>query len=154
MPSQSISPEETHTVHTILHRAMTTHQVTQASSKIRFKKQIKQIKSKVFIWPFLHQLMSQSAVQKPSLKPQTAGNAGVEAPHSTTQTMKRHTHIQTQIHTHTHCHALTLESLFMSLFGLVRLWFGVGIRCFCFLCFGRVWFSFRDSCLWMGTILR
>ena len=34
--------------------------------------------SHVFIKPFLHQLMSQSAVQKPSLKPQT-GNAGVEA---------------------------------------------------------------------------
>jgi hypothetical protein len=28
---------------------------------------------------FLHQLISQSAVQKPSLKPQTASNAGVEA---------------------------------------------------------------------------
>ena len=38
-----------------------------------------QIKSNVFIKPFLHQLMSQSAVQKPSLKPQTASNAGVEA---------------------------------------------------------------------------
>ena len=35
--------------------------------------------SNVFIMPFLHQLMSQSAVQKPSLKPQTASNAGVEA---------------------------------------------------------------------------
>uniref|UniRef100_A0A8C7F9V4 Vitellogenin domain-containing protein n=1 Tax=Oncorhynchus kisutch TaxID=8019 RepID=A0A8C7F9V4_ONCKI len=29
--------------------------------------------------PFVHQLISQSAVQKPSLKPQTASNAGVEA---------------------------------------------------------------------------
>jgi hypothetical protein len=28
--------------------------------------------------PFLHQLMSQSSVQKHSLKPQTASNAGVE----------------------------------------------------------------------------
>ena len=36
-------------------------------------------KSNVFIKPFLHQLISQSAVQKPSLKPQTASNAGVEA---------------------------------------------------------------------------
>jgi hypothetical protein len=35
--------------------------------------------SNVFIKPFLHQLMSQSSVQKPSLKPQTASNAGVEA---------------------------------------------------------------------------
>jgi hypothetical protein len=35
--------------------------------------------SNVFIKPFLHHLMSQSAVQKPSLKPQTASNAGVEA---------------------------------------------------------------------------
>jgi hypothetical protein len=35
--------------------------------------------SNVFIKPFLHQLMSQSAVQKPSIKPQTASNAGVEA---------------------------------------------------------------------------
>ena len=34
--------------------------------------------SNVFIKP-LHQLMSQSAVQKPSLKTQTASNAGVEA---------------------------------------------------------------------------
>jgi hypothetical protein len=33
--------------------------------------------SNVFIKPFLHQLMSQSAVKKPSLKPQTASNAGV-----------------------------------------------------------------------------
>ena len=33
----------------------------------------------LFVKPFLHQLMSQSAVQKPSLKPQTASNAGVEA---------------------------------------------------------------------------
>ena len=39
----------------------------------------KSIKSNVFIWPFVHQLISQSAVQKPSLKPQTASNAGVEA---------------------------------------------------------------------------
>ena len=38
-----------------------------------------QIKSKVFIKPFVHQLIPQSAVQKPSLKPQTASNAGVEA---------------------------------------------------------------------------
>ena len=38
-----------------------------------------QIKSNVFILPFVHQLISQSAVQKPSLKPQTASNAGVEA---------------------------------------------------------------------------
>jgi hypothetical protein len=36
------------------------------------------IKSNVFISPFVHQLISQSAVQKPSLKPQT-DNAGVEA---------------------------------------------------------------------------
>jgi hypothetical protein len=36
-------------------------------------------KSNVFLKPFLHQLMSQSAVQKPSLKRQTASNAGVEA---------------------------------------------------------------------------
>jgi hypothetical protein len=35
--------------------------------------------SNVFIKPFLRQLMSQSAVQEPSLKPHTAGNAGVEA---------------------------------------------------------------------------
>jgi hypothetical protein len=35
--------------------------------------------SNVFIKPFLHQLISQSAVQKPSLKLQTASNAGVEA---------------------------------------------------------------------------
>ena len=40
---------------------------------------LNQIKSNVFIKPFLHQLISQSAVQKPSLKPQTASNAGVEA---------------------------------------------------------------------------
>ena len=33
----------------------------------------------VFIKPFLHHLISQSAVQKPSLKPQTASNVGVEA---------------------------------------------------------------------------
>ena len=38
-----------------------------------------QIKSNVFMYPFVHQLISQSAVQKPSLKPQTASNAGVEA---------------------------------------------------------------------------
>ena len=38
-----------------------------------------QVKSNVFIKPFLHQLITQSAVQKPSLKPQTASNAGVEA---------------------------------------------------------------------------
>jgi hypothetical protein len=37
------------------------------------------LKSNVFIKPFLHQLMSQSAIQKPSLKPQTASNADVEA---------------------------------------------------------------------------
>jgi hypothetical protein len=37
------------------------------------------IKSNVFIKPFLHQLISQSAVQEPSLKLQTASNAGVEA---------------------------------------------------------------------------
>jgi hypothetical protein len=36
-------------------------------------------RSNVFIKPFLHQLMSQSAVQKLSLKPQTASNASVEA---------------------------------------------------------------------------
>ena len=35
--------------------------------------------SNVFIMPFLHQPMSQSAVQKPSLKPKTASNADVEA---------------------------------------------------------------------------
>jgi hypothetical protein len=35
--------------------------------------------SNVFIKPSLHQLMSQSDLQKPSLKPQTASNAGVEA---------------------------------------------------------------------------
>jgi hypothetical protein len=35
--------------------------------------------SNVFIKPLLHQPMSQSAVQKPSLKPQAASNAGVEA---------------------------------------------------------------------------
>ena len=35
--------------------------------------------SNIFIKSFLHQLMSQSDVQKPSLKPQTASNAGVEA---------------------------------------------------------------------------
>jgi hypothetical protein len=35
--------------------------------------------SNVFIKPFLHQPMSQSALQKPSLKPQKASNAGVEA---------------------------------------------------------------------------
>jgi hypothetical protein len=34
--------------------------------------------SNVFIKPFLHQPLSQSAVQKPSLKPQTASNADVE----------------------------------------------------------------------------
>ena len=37
------------------------------------------INQNVFIKPFLHQLISQNAVQKPSLKPQTASNAGVEA---------------------------------------------------------------------------
>ena len=37
------------------------------------------IKPHVFIKPFLHQLMSQSAEQKPSLKPPTASNAGVVA---------------------------------------------------------------------------
>jgi hypothetical protein len=35
--------------------------------------------SNVFMMPFLHQLMSQSAVQKPGLNRQTASNAGVEA---------------------------------------------------------------------------
>ena len=35
--------------------------------------------SNVFMNPFLHQPMSQSAVQKPSLKPQTPSNADVEA---------------------------------------------------------------------------
>jgi hypothetical protein len=35
--------------------------------------------SNVFIKPFLHQQMSQSAIQKPSLKLQTASNADVEA---------------------------------------------------------------------------
>ena len=35
--------------------------------------------SNELIKPFLHQLMSQSAIQKPSLKPQTASNADVEA---------------------------------------------------------------------------
>jgi hypothetical protein len=39
-----------------------------------------QIKSNQFIKPFLHQLISQSAVQKPSLKPHTTSNAGVETP--------------------------------------------------------------------------
>ena len=34
--------------------------------------------SNVFIKRFLHQPMSQSAIQKPSLKPQTASNANVE----------------------------------------------------------------------------
>jgi hypothetical protein len=34
---------------------------------------------KCFYIAFVHQLISQSAVQKPSLKPQTASNAGVEA---------------------------------------------------------------------------
>jgi hypothetical protein len=38
-----------------------------------------QIKSNLFLKAFLHQLISQSAVQKPSLKLQTASNAGVEA---------------------------------------------------------------------------
>ena len=33
----------------------------------------------IYIKPFLHQQMSQSAIQKPSLKPQTASNADVEA---------------------------------------------------------------------------
>ena len=41
--------------------------------------QVELIKSNVFIKTFVHQLISQSAVQKPSLKPQTASNAGVEA---------------------------------------------------------------------------
>ena len=55
------------------------------------------------------------------------------------------------------CHALPKESLFLSLFGLVRVWFGVGILCvvfydFVFLCFGRVWFSIRDSCLSLSLI--
>ncbi|XP_055780252.1 LIM and calponin homology domains-containing protein 1-like [Salvelinus fontinalis] len=36
-------------------------------------------KSNGFTNTFLHQQMSQSAVQKPSLKPQTPSNAGVEA---------------------------------------------------------------------------
>ena len=40
---------------------------------------VNQIKSNVFLKPFLHQLISQSAVQEPSLKTQTASNAGVEA---------------------------------------------------------------------------
>jgi hypothetical protein len=35
--------------------------------------------SNLFIKPFLHQLVSQSAVQKPSLKPKTASNAGVRS---------------------------------------------------------------------------
>ena len=43
-------------------------------------------------------------------------------------------------------HALTLEILFMSLFGLVRVWFGVGILCFVFL-----WFSI--SMFWPGMVL-
>jgi hypothetical protein len=40
---------------------------------------LNQIKSNAFIKPFVHQPISQRAVQKPSLKPQTASNAGVEA---------------------------------------------------------------------------
>ena len=39
----------------------------------------KKIQSNVFILLFLYRLIYQSAVQKPSLKPQTASNAGVEA---------------------------------------------------------------------------
>ena len=35
--------------------------------------------NQMYLKPFLHQLMSQSAVKKPSLKPQTVSNAGVEA---------------------------------------------------------------------------
>jgi hypothetical protein len=35
--------------------------------------------SNVFVKPFLYQQMSQSVIQKPSLKPQTASNAYVEA---------------------------------------------------------------------------
>ena len=35
--------------------------------------------SNVFIKPFLHQPMSQSAIQKPNIKPQTASNADLEA---------------------------------------------------------------------------
>ena len=35
--------------------------------------------SNLFMKPFLHQPMSQSAVQKPSLKPQTESNADIEA---------------------------------------------------------------------------
>ena len=50
------------------------------------------------------------------------------------------------------CHALTLEILFMSLFGLVRVWFGVGI-----LCFGREGSQSGSAvyrCLWLRTILK
>jgi hypothetical protein len=35
--------------------------------------------SHLFMKPFSHQLMSQSAIQKPSLKHETASNADVEA---------------------------------------------------------------------------
>ena len=50
-------------------------------SYTRNAQSLPQIKSHLFIKPFLHQLISQSVVQKPSLKPQTATNAGVEALH-------------------------------------------------------------------------
>jgi hypothetical protein len=44
------------------------------------------------------------------------------------------------------CHALTLESLCMSLFGLVKVWFGVGILCF-------VIYDFCISMFWPGIVL-
>ena len=49
------------------------------SSNRHISTSINQIQSNIFIKPYLHQLMSQSAVQKPSLKLQTASNADVEA---------------------------------------------------------------------------
>jgi hypothetical protein len=53
--------------------------LTTVPTNCYFASQRSCIKSNVFIKPFLHQLRSQSALQKPSLKPQTASNAGVEA---------------------------------------------------------------------------
>jgi hypothetical protein len=55
----------------------TLHMLTHTQIHIDATHTINQ--SNVFLMPFLHQPMSQSDKQKPSLKPQTASNADVEA---------------------------------------------------------------------------
>jgi hypothetical protein len=62
-----------------LHNSVLSIHSQHSVSKLSVKHVHSIFKSILFIKPFLHLLMSQSAVQKPSLKPQTASNAGVEA---------------------------------------------------------------------------